>query len=75
MSAQHPVKAAAAVRSPGRLPHVAFGILVVTVFAATIGLGAMSGAWQTSGRTAAGGGQGAAGAGEQAAPEGGSSST
>jgi hypothetical protein len=67
--------AATAVGGPrrrSRLPHVAFGVLVVAVFLGTIGLGAMSGAWQTSGRTPAGAGQGGRGGGEQAAPGGGS---
>ncbi len=45
-----------------RIPPVAFGILAVAVFAGAIGLGAVSGLWQTSGRTTAGG--------EQVAPQG-----
>ncbi len=45
-----------------QIPPLAFGILVVVVFASAIGLGAVSGLWQTSGRTTAGG--------EQVAPQG-----
>ncbi|MHB8960217.1 MAG: hypothetical protein ACYDAN_11375 [Candidatus Limnocylindrales bacterium] len=38
-----------------RIPPMAFGLLIVAVFAGTIGLGMATGTFQTSGRTAAGG--------------------
>ncbi len=38
-----------------RIPPVAFGLLVVAVFAGAIGLGMATGTFQTSGRTTAGG--------------------
>jgi hypothetical protein len=38
-----------------RIPPVAFGILILVVFAGTIGVAATAGYWQTSGRTTAGG--------------------
>jgi hypothetical protein len=45
-----------------RIPPVAYGLLVVAVFAGAIGLGMASGTFQTSGRTTAGG--------ERVAPQG-----
>ncbi len=45
-----------------RIPPLAYGILVIAVFAGVIGMGMASGTFQTSGRTAAGG--------EQVAPQG-----
>lgn len=45
-----------------RIPPVAYGILVVAVFAGAVGLGVASGTFQTSGRTTAGG--------ERVAPQG-----
>jgi hypothetical protein len=45
-----------------RIPPVAYGLLVIAVFAGVIGLGMASGTFQTSGRTTAGG--------ERAAPQG-----
>jgi hypothetical protein len=45
-----------------RIPPVAYGILVIAVFAGVIGIGMASGTFQTSGRTAAGG--------ERVAPQG-----
>jgi hypothetical protein len=45
-----------------RIPPVAYGLLVIAVFAGVIGLGMASGTFQTSGRTAAGG--------ERVAPQG-----
>ena len=49
-----------------RIPPVAFGALVVAVFAGVIGLGMASGTFQTTGRTTAGG--------ERVAPQGETSS-
>jgi hypothetical protein len=49
-----------------RIPPVAYGALVVAVFAGVIGLGMASGTFQTSGRTTAGG--------ERVAPQGETSS-
>jgi hypothetical protein len=43
------------VRRGRHLPVGLFGALVVGVFAGVIGIGAMTGTWQTSGKTAAGG--------------------
>ena len=40
-----------------RLPTVAYGLLVVAVFAGTIGIGMATGTFQTSGRTTGGGDQ------------------
>jgi hypothetical protein len=45
-----------------RIPPVAYGLLVVAVFAGVIGIGMASGSFQTTGRTTAGG--------EQVAPQG-----
>jgi hypothetical protein len=45
-----------------RIPPVAYGLLVVAVFAGVIGLGMVSGTFQTTGRTTAGG--------ERVAPQG-----
>lgn len=45
-----------------RIPPVAYGLLVVAVFAGAIGLGMATGTFQTSGRTTAGG--------ERVAPQG-----
>ncbi len=38
-----------------RIPPFAYGLLIVAVFAGTVGLGMATGTFQTSGRTAAGG--------------------
>jgi hypothetical protein len=47
-----------AARRRGRhLPVGLYAVLVVGVFAGVVGLGALAGTWQTSGRTAAGGGR------------------
>ena len=40
-----------------RIPPVAFGVLVIAVFAGVIGIGMVSGTFQTTGRTTAGGGR------------------
>jgi len=40
-----------------RIPPVAYGLLVVAVFAGVIGIGMASGTFQTSGKTTAGGGR------------------
>ncbi len=40
-----------------RIPPVAYGVMVIAAFAGVIAIGAVSGTFQTSGRTAAGGGQ------------------
>jgi hypothetical protein len=40
-----------------RIPPIAYGLLVVAVFAGVIGIGMASGSFQTTGRTSAGGGQ------------------
>jgi hypothetical protein len=40
-----------------RIPPVAYGLLVVAVFAGVIGIGMASGTFQTTGRTTAGGGR------------------
>ena len=40
-----------------RIPPVAFGVLVIAVFAGVIGIGMASGTFQTTGRTTAGGGR------------------
>jgi hypothetical protein len=40
-----------------RIPPLAYGLLVVAVFAGVIGIGMASGSIQTTGRTTAGGGQ------------------
>jgi hypothetical protein len=45
------------VRRGRHLPVGWYALLVVAVFAGTIGLGAVSGTWQTSGRTTEGGGK------------------
>ena len=45
-----------------RIPPVAYGLLVIAVFAGVIGIGVASGTFQTSGRTTAGG--------ERVAPQG-----
>ena len=45
-----------------RIPPVAYGVLVVAVFAGVIGIGMASGTFQTTGRTTAGG--------ERVAPQG-----
>jgi hypothetical protein len=45
-----------------RIPPVAYGVLVIAVFAGVIGIGVASGTFQTSGRTTAGG--------ERVAPQG-----
>ncbi len=42
-------------RRPRRIHPGAYAVLVVAVFAATVGVGAAAGAWQVSGRTTAGG--------------------
>lgn len=62
-----------------RITPIAFGVLVVALFAGTVGVTMAAGAWQTTGRTAAGagGGGGGSGSGSQAAAgsaEGGSAS-
>ena len=44
------------------LPRVAYGLLILAVFLGTIGVAMATGAWQTSGRTTAGG--------ERVAPQG-----
>lgn len=44
-------------RSRRRIPPVAYGLLVVAVFAGVIGIGMVSGTFQTTGRTTAGGGR------------------
>jgi hypothetical protein len=41
-----------------RIKPIAFGVLVVALFAGTIGVTMAAGAWQTTGRTAAGAGAG-----------------
>jgi hypothetical protein len=56
----------AAPRGRRRVPPMAFGVLVVAVFAGTIGVGMATGAWQTTGRTT--------GSGERIAPQGESAS-
>ena len=48
--------------SHDRIPPVAYGLLVIAVFAGVIGIGMTSGTFQTSGRTTAGG--------ERVAPQG-----
>ena len=45
------------VRRGRRVPPALYAALVVGIFAGTIGVGAVTGTWQTSGRTEAGGGQ------------------
>jgi len=40
-----------------RIPPVAYGLIVVAVFAGVIGIGIASGTFQTSGKTTAGGGR------------------
>ena len=40
-----------------RIPPVAYGLLVVAVFAGVIGIGMVSGSFQTTGKTTAGGGR------------------
>ena len=40
-----------------RIPPVAYGLLVIAVFAGVIGIGMASGTFQTTGRTTAGGGR------------------
>lgn len=40
-----------------RIPPVAYGLVVVAVFAGVIGIGMASGTFQTTGRTTAGGGR------------------
>jgi hypothetical protein len=45
-----------------RIPPVAYGLLVIAAFAGVIGIGAVSGTFQTSGKTTAGG--------ERVAPQG-----
>jgi hypothetical protein len=45
-----------------RIPPIAYGLLVIAVFGGVIGIGIASGAFQTSGRTTAGG--------ERVAPQG-----
>jgi hypothetical protein len=52
MDATNPITRPATRR---RIPPVAYGVLVIAVFAGVIGIGAASGTFQTSGRTPAGG--------------------
>jgi len=40
-----------------RIPPVAFGVLVIAIFAGVIGIGMASGTFQTTGRTTSGGGR------------------
>jgi len=49
-------------RSRKRIPPVAYGLIVIAVFAGVIGIGMASGTFQTSGKTTAGG--------ERVAPQG-----
>lgn len=55
MSAATPAAGAGPVRQGRHLSAGLYGLLVVVVFGGVIGLGALSGTWQTSGRTTAGG--------------------